>query len=466
MKKKFFVVLLEFCFFIGFGQLTPAQVSSYCWPEEPEVLRKLDQWQDQKFGMLIHWGLYSVPGIVESWSICSEEEDWIPRDSACSYEAYKKWYWNLINDFNPTCFNPEQWAETAKEAGMRYVIFTTKHHDGFNMFNTAYSEFSIAKGPFGNNPRSDVAKYVFDAFRQKNFMIGAYFSKPDWHSEYYWWPRYATPRRSENYNIEKNPWRWKQFKTFTYNQLSELMHNYGPLDILWLDGGWVNVPGRKSRLDMPRIAEMARRAQPGILIVDRMIQGKYENYQTPEQQIPDTLLPHPWETCMTLSDNWGYVPEAKYKSPELIVSRLIEIVAKGGCLALGVGPTPEGFLPEEAVECLHTIGEWLNRNGKAIYSTRPASPYQNNGIWFTRSKDRKTYYALYAKPGEQKFPAYIEWENHVPRSGSKIICLQNGKKVKWEKRGQRVRIRLPKDLNTPIHALAFAFLPENPAITE
>lgn len=122
-------------------------------------------------------------------------------------------------------------------------------------------------------------------------MVGAYFSKPDWHSEYYWWPRYATPRRTQNYNIDKNPWRWNQFKEFTYNQIGELMHNYGPIDILWLDGGWVNNPGTKSVLDMDRISQMARQAQPGILFVDRTIHGKYENYQTPEQQIPDKQLP-------------------------------------------------------------------------------------------------------------------------------------------------------------------------------
>ena len=282
---KSYKLLLAFTLFLAFAFNMKAQYvhersDQYTPPEDSLVIQKLHHWQDQKFGMLIHWGLYSVAGIVESWSICSEEADWIPRDSTMAYEDYKKWYWGLKDSFNPTRFDPEQWAQAAKSAGMRYAIFTTKHHDGFNMFNTAFSDFSIAKGPFQTDPRADVAKYVFEAFRNNDLMVGAYFSKPDWHSEYYWWPRYATPRRTQNYNIDKNPWRWNQFKEFTYNQIGELMHNYGPIDILWLDGGWVNNPGTKSVLDMDRISQMARQAQPGILFVDRTIHGKYENYQT------------------------------------------------------------------------------------------------------------------------------------------------------------------------------------------
>lgn len=442
----------------GQAQYVHERSDAYVTPDEPQVLEKLHRWQDQKFGMLIHWGLYSVAGIVESWSICSEEEDWIPRDSTIGYDEYKKQYWELKEKFNPTRFNPEQWAQAAKSAGIRYAIFTTKHHDGFNMFDTKYSDFSIAKGPFKENPKANVAKYVFEAFRNNGLMVGAYFSKPDWHSEYYWWPRYATPRRGQNYNIEKNPWRWNQFKEFTYNQMSELMHNYGPLDIFWLDGGWVNNPGTKSMLDMDRISAMAREAQPGILFVDRTIHGKYENYQTPEQQVPDKQLPYPWETCLTLGVDWGYTPHAVFKSPTTIVSKLMEIVAKGGSLLLGVGPTPEGLLQDEVVTRLQTIGHWMKLNGEAIYNTVPTPFYQSNGIWFTANKDRKTMYALYNIPETESFPGYIEWETNIPAKGSAMYCLQNGKKVKWEKKGDLVRVYLPKDLKTEVKALAFSFV--------
>lgn len=441
----------------GYAQYVHDRSDQYEWPDDPAVLAKLDRWQDQKFGLLIHWGLYSVSGIVESWSICSEEEDWIPRDSTMAYDDYKKWYWGLKDVFNPTRFNPEQWAEAAEDAGMRYAIFTTKHHDGFNMFNTAYSDFSIAKGPFKDHPRADVAKYVFQAFRDNDLMVGAYFSKPDWHSEYYWWPRYATPTRHQNYKIERNPWRWEQFKQFTFNQISELMHNYGAIDILWLDGGWVNSPYRKTEIDMPRIAAMAREAQPGLLVVDRTIHGKYENYQTPEQQIPDKQLPYPWESCLTLSKDWGYVPDATFKTPTVVVSKLMEIVAKGGCLLLGAGPSPEGVFPDEVVACFHEIGKWMRLNGKAIYNTRITPCYRNGDVWFTADKDGETLYALYGLDDAGRLPEFIEWETNIPVKGSAVTCLQDGKKVKWTYRNGRVRVYLPKKFRTEVKALAFSF---------
>lgn len=338
------------------------QSSLYEWPKDPLVRKKLDQWQDLKFGMIIHWGIYSVPGMIESWALCSE--DWIERDSTVTYDDFKKWYWGQSTNFNPVNFNPEQWAKAGKDAGMKYLVFTTKHHDGFSMFDTRESDFKISAGPFASNPRSDVARYVFDAFRKEDFMIGAYFSKPDWHSEYFWWPKYATPDRNTNYDIRKHPWRWNRFKQFTYNQIGELMHNYGKVDILWLDGGWVRpletvtdevrawgaaIPAWSQDVDMPAIAAMARKAQPGLLMVDRTVHGPYENYQTPEQKIPDQKLDHPWESCLTLGGAWGYVPNDQYKNPAAVIHSLIEVVAKGGSLLLGVGPKPDGTLPPEVI---------------------------------------------------------------------------------------------------------------------
>lgn len=320
----------------------------YVPPHEPEVIQKLDQWQDLKFGVLFHWGLYSIPGIVESWSICSEDVEWISRDTTMTYEEYKKWYWGLKDEFNPIDFDPDQWASVMDKAGMKYAIFTTKHHDGFNMFDTQQTDFSIANGPFKDNPKADVAKHVFDSFRKKDFMIGAYFSKPDWHTQYYWWDRFATPNRSVNYKIERHPERWENFKKFTYNQLDEITSNYGNIDILWLDGGWIAAP--RQDIDMDNIAQKVRENQPGILIVDRTIQGKHENYQTPERSIPDKQLPHPWESCITLSNDWGWVPDAPYKSPQNVINMLAEITAKGGCLLLGVEPTAQGIIEQPAVE--------------------------------------------------------------------------------------------------------------------
>ena len=429
--------------------------SSYEWPAEKEVLRKLDQWQDLKFGVLLHWGLYSVPGIVESWSICSEDEEWIPRDTTMEYSAYKQWYWGLKDKLNPTQFDPQQWARTMKAAGMKYAIFTTKHHDGFCMFDTRETDFSIAHGAFSENPKKDIARHVFDAFRNEGLMTGAYFSKPDWHSENYWWPYFATPNRNVNYKIQKHPERWAKFQQYTYNQISELMHNYGALDILWLDGGWVAAP--KQDIKMDRIVDVARKAQPGLLVVDRTIHGKYENYQTPERAIPDTQLPYPWESCITLSNDWGWVPNAKFKSPETVIANLIEIVAKGGCLLLGVGPTPEGIIEKEVVDRLQKVGDWLKTNGEAIYNTRITPDYHSGNIWFTAGKDKKTIYALYALKEGSTLPEVIEWEGNLPAHNAKIILLQTGKKVKYSCEGNKVRVYLPKGTTKKNESLAFAY---------
>ena len=423
--------------------------SDYVWPTDQQVLDKLDKWQDLKFGVLFHWGLYSVPGIVESWSICSEDEDWIPRDKSMSYEDYKKWYWGLKDKFNPVNFNPEQWADVMEDAGMKYMLFTTKHHDGFCMFDSKYTDFSIANGAFKDNPRNNVAKYVFEAFRQKNFMIGCYFSKPDWHCEWFWNPYYSTPNRRQNYKIEQHKDWWKNYQTFTENQLGELMSDYGSMDILWLDGGWVT--GDDVNLD--RVLGKARKTHPGLISVDRSIRGKNENYQTPERSIPATQLNYPWESCITLSNDWGWVPNAPYKSPEKVISILAEIVAKGGCLALGVGPTADGIIEQPVVDRLHKIGEWMRANGEAIYSTRTTPVYNDGKTWFTANKDGETLYAIYTVSDGETLPATIEWKGNLPKG--KMTLLQTGKKVKYSCEGDKVVVKLPEGLkNEP---LAFKF---------
>lgn len=426
--------------------------SGYVWPTDSLVLKKLDAWKDQKFGVLFHWGLYSVPGIVESWSICSEDVDWIPRDTTWTYDEYKKWYWGLKDSFNPVDFNPDQWADVMEDAGMRYVVFTTKHHDGFCMYDTKETDFSIAHGAFKDNPKKDVARYVFDAFRKKDFMIGAYFSKPDWHCPYYWWPYYATPDRNVNYKIANHPERWEKFCQYTYNQIGELMNGYGDFDILWLDGGWVG--SAKQDIHMDKIVDMAREAQPGLIVVDRAMRGKHENYQTPERGIPEKQLTYPWESCITLSNDWGWVPNAPYKSATKVIGMLAEITAKGGCLLLGVGPTPQGLIEQPVVDRLHEVGEWLRVNGKAIYNTTITPYYQEGNIWFTADKDGKTLYAIYALPDGEQLPEELTWSTNVPKG--KMTVLANGKRTSYKVDGDKVTVTLPKGLPNQPLVLKFA----------
>ena len=423
--------------------------TEYEWPADEQVVENLKQWQDLKFGVLLHWGLYAVPGIVESWSIC--DEDWITRDSTCTYQQYMDWYFGLAEEFRPVKFDATQWASACADAGMRYMIFTTKHHDGFCMWDTHETDFSIARHAFKDDARRDVLRHVLDAFRAKNFTVGTYFSKPDWHSQQYWWDTYGKKGRNVNYPIKQHPQRWQQFVKYTHRQIEELMSNYGKVDILWLDGGWVTKENRGQDIDMPGMAAMARSHQPGLIIVDRTIHGPYENYQTPERTVPEQQLAFPWESCIPLSDDWGFVNHPRWKSPQRVINTLVEIVAKGGNMVLGVGPTPEGLIQPEAVSRLKEIGQWLKKYGRAIYGTTITPRYHDGNIWFTAAKDGKSLFAIYQLNEDEAVPAQLTWTGNLPKKGVRL--LSTGKKLKTKVTGDRVTVTLPKGMPRESFAL-------------
>lgn len=406
---------------------------TYYPPQDSAVREKLRQWRDLKFGVLFHWGLYSIPGIVESWSICSEDVDWINRRRDLNYEDYKRWYRGLKDEFRPTSFDPAEWARIMRDAGMRYMIFTTKHHDGFCMFDTRQTDFSIASTPFGEEDGRDITAEVLRAFREQGFMTGTYFSKPDLSCPYYWWDQYATPDRRVNYDVSRHPERWQQFRDYTSAQIHELMSQYGPVGILWLDGGWVAAPREDIGLDS--IVTSVRRLQPGLITVDRTVSGPNENYLTPERGVPDGQLPVPWESCIPLSNDWGWVPDAPYKSPETVLRTLIEIVAKGGCMLLGIGPDADGRIEPEIQDILHEVGEWLRANGEAVYGTRCTPFYRYGDIWFTASADCTTLYAVYAPEREEGVaaPGELSWKVNLPKG--KMRLLSTGQALKYRLQG-------------------------------
>lgn len=384
------------------------EAESYTWPVEPGVRENLEKWRDMKFGVLISWGLYSQKGILESWGLCPEDEDWIGRNGYPDYFEYARDYRNTKALFNPLQFDPETWAENCKAGGVKYMIFVTKHHDGFCMFDSKYTDFRITHQscPFSVHPRANVTAEIFDAFREQGLSVGAYYSKPDWGSEYFWWPYFPPKDRNPNYDITKHPERWKQYIDFTRNQLDELVTEYGKLDILWLDGCWVrplNTINKKVEefcrypfdmdINMKAIAENARSKQPGILVVDRWVPGRYENYLTPEQKTPEEALQVPWESCITMATDWGWTPHAKYKSSRELVQLLVNIVAKGGNLLLGIGPDGNGNFDAEVYQRLNEVGNWLRVNGEAIYGSRPVAPFKEGNIAYT-AKSADTTYAI------------------------------------------------------------------------
>jgi alpha-L-fucosidase len=442
------------------------------YPEtDPLVLKKLEEWQSLKFGLLMHWAPSSQWGIVESWSLCSEDEDWckrkIPEGQVENYTEYKRQYENLKKTFNPEKFNPTKMANAAKEAGMKYVVFTTKHHDGFCMFDSKYTDYKITdkECPFHLNPKANVAKEVFNEFRENGFMIGAYFSKPDWHSDYFWWQRFATPDRNVNYEIKKYPERWQKFVEFTQNQIDELMTDYGKIDILWLDGCWVrhysekeleeekknltfNIPRIQNQdINMPLIAKNSRIKQPGLIVVDRAVPGPLQNYLTPENQVPNKTLPYPWETCMPITPSWSYEPGLEYKSARKLIHLLVDIVAKGGNFLLNIAPTAEGDFEDEAYDRLKKIGEWMRINGEAIYNSKPIEPYKEGKVCFTKLMD-ETIYAIYlADENENLLPEKIKLKS-INLSPDKIELLGSNQELNWKNINNEIEIELDEDLRS------------------
>jgi len=444
-----------------------AQEDIYVPETDPLVLKKLDQWQDLKFGLLMHWGPYSQWGIVESWSICPEDEEWCRR-SLEDYHAYLKKYEDLKKTFNPVKFDPALWAKAAKEAGMRYVVFTTKHHDGFCMFDSRYTDYRITVPdcPYHTSPRANITKEIFNAFRREGFWIGAYFSKPDWHSPFYWWPNFPPKDRNVNYDPQAYPELWEQFVRYTHHQILELMTDYGQVDILWLDGGWVS---KKSKEEIQKYYELqlkespsgylksqvinqdirmdelvaeCRQKQPGLIVVDRAVAGRNQNYLTPENQVPEKALPYPWESCIISGGGWSYTPDAKYISGRRAIHLLVDVVAKGGNLLLNIAPGPDGTWQQGAYDLLKEYAAWMKINSQAIYSTRPVYPYKEEKLCFTEGKDGSIY-LIYLAEEKEKMPERIIVRSFSPAESSRIILLGSSANIRWRRTGEYFEIIVP-----------------------
>jgi alpha-L-fucosidase len=455
--------LVALIFFLHASLLTLH--AQYIPEPDPLVQQKLAEWQGLKFGLLMHWGPYSQWGVVESWSICAEDEGWCRRKSD-NYVEYKKEYENLMSTFNPVNFDPSKWAKAAKDAGMRYVVFTTKHHDGFCMFDTKYTDYKISGNgcPYSTNPKANITKNIFDAFRKEGLWVGPYFSKPDWHCEYYWWPNFATPDRNVNYDIKTYPERWENYVQYTHNQVMELMSEYGPVDILWLDGGWVqpltddeiskyiNSPDYKfthiqsQDIRMDELVDKARAKQPGLIVVDRAVPGKNQNYLTPENTVPEKTLPYPWESCIISGGSWSWVPNATYMTPRRVVHLLCDIVCKGGNLLLNIAPGPDGSWDQGAYDMLEGVGEWMKVNSEAIYDTHPIEPYKEGKVCLTQGKDDAIYLVYLADENETALPAKI-WSSEIcPAAGSKVTLLGSPGELNWEACGNGFFADIPESI--------------------
>ena len=436
---------------------------NYVVPKEPEVRERLEWLKDQKLALMMHFGMYSQMGIFESWALSDADAYWsrVQIDWTDDAEAFKRQYWDLWKSFNPVRFQPEKWARLAKDGGFRYLVFTTKHHDGFCLFDTKYTDFKVTNPdcPFSKNPRADIVKNVFDAFRAEGLGIAAYFSKPDWHCEDFWEDHGLgrTVSRMPTYDVKKHPGKWARFREFTKNQIVELVRDYGPVDVIWLDGGQVQ---KKTGLDIgiEDIIAEARKYNPALISADRTAGGPCENVITPEQTVPPRPLAVPWESCITMGTGFSYRYDDTYKSPRELVHLLLDVVAKGGNLALNVAPGPDGRLPEPAIERMEALGAWLRANGKGVYATRPAAPFAEGDWRFTGSKDGKTTFAFRLwKDGERDLLAQtIPVES--PEGVAGVRHLATGAAVPFRATKDGIAIRLSETFRTDPCADGFAIV--------
>jgi len=396
----------------------------------------IERFRDRKLGLMLHFGLYSQVGIVESWPLSDKDANWarreVERDLAGA--GFKEWYFDLNRSFNPVRFHPDDWAKAAVDGGFRYVVFTTKHHDGFCLYDTKETDYKTTDPscPYARNKNADIVKVLFDACRGRGLGVTAYFSKADWHHDDFWENRgigRVTSRRP-TYSALEHSDKWRRFCSFNRQQLLELVKNYGPIDALWLDGNWV-CKSHGYAHDLPDVIAEARKIQPDLLAIDRGAEGGVcEDIATPEQTVPDKPLDRPWESCITMAANWGYHYDDNYKSVRELIHLLVDIVAKGGNLALNVGPMPDGRLPSPARDRMREMGVWLRTNGEAIYATRTLAPYKKGNWAFTQSKDGSRAFAILLwQAGEFECHTSLIPKDDAFKIPKRIVHLASGMEI-------------------------------------
>ncbi len=451
----------------GKGLLTPHSGYQEWWSDEvgPNYRNAppaaVESWQDQKFGMRIHWGPYSVLGLDASWPLQRSSKE------------FQSIYFTLYQVFNPMDFNADGWADLAERAGMKYFVFTTRHHDGFSMFNTRTEVESIRRIPSEKSETGigltescrihysimdtlyehDIVAALVQAFRKRGLGVGLYYSWPDWHDPNFRWDKHNV-FYDPQYSKKSNPEHWQQFIDRLREQVHELCSNYGNLLEISFDAG---LP-QEAWPDTIKIVEMARDLQPNVMFRNRGI-GPYGDFTTPEHWVPkDPLkkpLPMPWEAIEQLGTRWGYQPNDNYKSKEWLLATLIDVVAKGGNYMTGVSPMANGRFPTETIERLEYVGAWLRVNGEAIYETRPWNVFsEGEDLRFTRRKDGKYVYATALKwPGKTMRVRLVR-----AVEGSEIVMLGVKSNLGWHQDEGGLVIEIPQEVekNKPC-AQAYTF---------
>ena len=403
--------IIPILLFIGFSLSISAQgqPSKKYTKQFNAKIERTEWFRDARFGMFIHYGPYAVPARGE----------WVKSVEKMTNKEYQKY----VDAFVPSNYNPTEWATIAKQAGMKYAVMTAKHHDGFCMYDSKLTDYKITT----NLPGRDFIKEFTDSFRAQGLKVGLYYSLIDWHHKDY--PHVGNHPLAGIDSLKKSA-DWDKYIQYMHKQIEELMTQYGKIDVLWLDYSFGEYSGEKWKAD--ELVKMIRKHQPDIIINSRLEissntseKGRsydgYGDFETPEQAIPDSGVKNiygqaiPWETCLTLNNNWGYsARDNDWKSPKLIIQSLVNIVSKDGNLLLNISPDSEGNIPIQSKNILSEVGKWMKVNSESIYGCGSSDMTKPDWGYFTQKYNTIQYNTI------QYNTIYAHWTN--PKIG---YCHQN-----------------------------------------
>lgn len=350
---------------------------------------RMEWWREARFGMFIHWGLYAIP--AGEWNEQTNHAEWIRTTAEIPLDTYDE----FLPEFNPVKFDADAWVAMAKDAGMKYITITSKHHDGFALYDSKVSDYDVMSTPF----QRDILKELAEACRKADIKLCFYHSIMDWHH-----PDYL-PRRNWEAGRSSEGADFPRFVDYMKSQLKELLTEYGDIGVLWFDGEWEDTWTHEDGVEL---YDYVRSFQSDIIINNRVDKGRQGmqgltaegdfkgDFGTPEQEIPDIGLPGiDWESCMTMNDHWGYNKnDSNWKSTEDLIQKLSDIASKGGNFLLNIGPKADGTFPQESIDRLKAIGEWMQVNGESIYGTS-ASPFEHLSWGRVTQKELPTGTRLY-----------------------------------------------------------------------
>lgn len=404
--------------------------------------QRMKWWREARLGMFIHWGLYSIP--AGTWDGKTNYAEWIREEAHIPVTEYEK----LKYQFNPVKFNADAWVKMARDAGMKYITITTKHHDGFNLFDSPLTDWNIGHTPF----KRDIMAEMAAACKKYGIKMCWYHSIMDWHH-----PDYL-PRRS--WEVADRPVDGADFRKFVKYLRSEvtwLLTHYGSIGVMWFDGEWESTWNAK---DGDALYALCRQLQPNVIVNNRVTVGRAGiedangvhagDFSTPEQYIPPTGLGDvDWETCMTMNDHWGYNSHDKnWKSSKMLIQNIVDIASKGGNYLLNIGPRSDGTFPPEAVQRLHDIGAWMKVNGDSIYSTK-ASVFEKLpwGRSTTRVDGNRTtlYLQVFDWPKDGKL--VVPGIGNTPESAR---LMAGHRRLKISRAGPNLVVQLPAKAPDPV----------------